>query len=140
MVSGTLSQLVFPGENNPNFPWEESSCDNPVIFFIKKIVDSYCTGIRLVKSEQKPLSGSMCGHASACNLRSCTVVVVVVVFRSGLLSNESTTDYVYCSRSNPWFVSFIRSVFFFFFFIILRTGTPKSYKYCAVFGPDNVSS
>ena len=29
--SATLSQLAFPGENNPNFPWEKSHWDNTVV-------------------------------------------------------------------------------------------------------------
>ena len=27
----TLSQLAFPGEGNPNFPWEKSLWDNTVV-------------------------------------------------------------------------------------------------------------
>ena len=29
--SATLSQLAFPGERDPNFPWEKSHCDNTVL-------------------------------------------------------------------------------------------------------------
>ena len=29
--SATLSHLVFPGESNPNFPWEKSQWDNTVV-------------------------------------------------------------------------------------------------------------
>ena len=29
--SATLSQLAFPGEGNPNFPWEKSHWDNKVV-------------------------------------------------------------------------------------------------------------
>ena len=29
--SATLSQLVFAGEGNPNFPWEKSQWDNTVV-------------------------------------------------------------------------------------------------------------
>ena len=29
--SATLSQLAFPGEGNPNFPWEKSHCNNTVV-------------------------------------------------------------------------------------------------------------
>ena len=29
--SATLSQLAFPGERNPNFPWEKSHWDNTVV-------------------------------------------------------------------------------------------------------------
>ena len=29
--SATLSPLVFPGEGNPNFPWEKSHRDNAVV-------------------------------------------------------------------------------------------------------------
>ena len=29
--SATLSQLAFPGENNPNFPWDISQWDNTVV-------------------------------------------------------------------------------------------------------------
>ena len=31
MGSATLSQLAFPGESNPNFPWEKSHWDNTVV-------------------------------------------------------------------------------------------------------------
>ena len=27
----TLLQLAFPGEGNPNFPWEKSNWDNTVV-------------------------------------------------------------------------------------------------------------
>ena len=29
--SATLSQLAFPGEGNPNFPWEKSHWDDTVV-------------------------------------------------------------------------------------------------------------
>ena len=29
--SATLSQLAFPGEDNPNFPWEKSCWGNTVV-------------------------------------------------------------------------------------------------------------
>ena len=29
--SATLSQLAFPGESNPNFPWEKSHWNNTVL-------------------------------------------------------------------------------------------------------------
>ena len=34
--SATLSQLAFPGEGNPNFPWEKSHWDNTVVEKKKK--------------------------------------------------------------------------------------------------------
>ena len=35
--NGTLSQLAFPGEGNPNFPWEKAHWDNTVIESKKKV-------------------------------------------------------------------------------------------------------
>ena len=36
--SATLSQLAFPGENNPNFPWEKFHWDNTVVKKRKKFL------------------------------------------------------------------------------------------------------
>ena len=36
--SATLSQLAFPGESNPNFPWEKSQWDNTVVKKKKKFM------------------------------------------------------------------------------------------------------
>ena len=37
--SATLSQLAFPGEGNPNFPWEKSHGDNTVVkSYIKEYI------------------------------------------------------------------------------------------------------
>ena len=32
--SATLSQLVFPGKSNPNFPWEKSQVDDTAVIVI----------------------------------------------------------------------------------------------------------
>ena len=37
--SVTLSQLAFPREGHPNFPWEKSHWDNTVVKSIKKKVE-----------------------------------------------------------------------------------------------------
>ena len=34
----TLSHLAFPGERDPNFPWEKSKLDNTVVKEIKQTI------------------------------------------------------------------------------------------------------
>ena len=47
--SATLSQLAFPREGNPNFPWEKSPWDNTVV---KKKLDAARARIQAKKSGQ----------------------------------------------------------------------------------------
>ena len=46
--SATLSELAFPGESNPNFPWESPHWDNTVVTLP---VSRTCVMIRLNKIE-----------------------------------------------------------------------------------------
>ena len=48
-----LSQLAFPGEGNPNFPWEKSHWDNTIIKKKKKIIQSRHRRARLKQKQNK---------------------------------------------------------------------------------------
>ena len=43
--SATLSYLAFPGESNPNFPWEKSHWDNTVVKSKKLFQKKFLGGV-----------------------------------------------------------------------------------------------